>query len=136
MLLCCACYVVLVQERVAAAGLSRERANNMSFRDTRRANALDAMSSLRQDKSQRLTRDNAVHAALIKRKVRLDSHGKCLRGGYILKMLAEVGCRKLLIMSWHTKGHTQLHHDSCKHTLYPEILALGAWTACTATQRL
>jgi hypothetical protein len=58
------------QQREALAGLLRDRAQHTAQRDTFRATQIDKLGSARSDKAQRLERDEAVHAALLKRKVR------------------------------------------------------------------
>ncbi|KAG2499886.1 hypothetical protein HYH03_002175 [Edaphochlamys debaryana] len=56
------------QQREALATLLRERATTVAQRDTFRAGQMDKLHSARSDKAQRLDRDEAVHAALLKRK--------------------------------------------------------------------
>ncbi len=58
------------QQREALTALFRDRAQHSAQRDTLRATQMEKMSSARSDKAQKLGRDDAVHAALLKRKVR------------------------------------------------------------------
>ncbi|KAG2442556.1 hypothetical protein HXX76_002642 [Chlamydomonas incerta] len=60
------------QQREALAGLLRDRAQHTAQRDTFRATQMDKLGSARGDKSQRLERDEAVHAALLKRKEEME----------------------------------------------------------------
>ncbi|KAG2448325.1 hypothetical protein HYH02_006909 [Chlamydomonas schloesseri] len=60
------------QQREVLAGLLRDRAQHTAQRDTFRATQIDKLSSARSDKAQRLERDEAVHAALLKRKEEME----------------------------------------------------------------
>ncbi|GIL73035.1 hypothetical protein Vretimale_4669 [Volvox reticuliferus] len=62
----------LRQQREALAALFRERAQHTAQRDTFRATQIDKMGSARSDKAQKLARDDAVHAALLKRKEEME----------------------------------------------------------------
>lgn len=59
----------LKQQRMALTALLQDRAHAAADRDTFRHGQLDKLASARSDKAQRLARDEAVHAALLKRKV-------------------------------------------------------------------
>lgn len=59
----------LRQQRMALTALLHDRAQAAADRDTFRGGQLDKLTSARSDKAQRLARDEAVHAALLKRKV-------------------------------------------------------------------
>lgn len=59
----------LRQQREALATLLRERSQRRAQHDSLRATQMDKMSSSRGDKAQKLARDDAVHAALLKCKV-------------------------------------------------------------------
>ncbi|KXZ56759.1 hypothetical protein GPECTOR_1g684 [Gonium pectorale] len=60
------------QQREALATLLRERSQHAAQRDTFRAGQMEKLSSARSDKAQRLARDDAVHAALLKRKEEME----------------------------------------------------------------
>ncbi|GLC51118.1 hypothetical protein PLESTB_000467700 [Pleodorina starrii] len=62
----------LRQQREALATLLRERAQQAAQRDTFRAGQMEKMGSARSDKAQKLSRDDAVHAALLKRKEEME----------------------------------------------------------------
>ncbi|GFR40940.1 hypothetical protein Agub_g1600 [Astrephomene gubernaculifera] len=62
----------LRQQREALATLLRERAQHVAQRDTFRAGQMDRMHSGRSDKAQKLARDDAIHAALLKRKEEME----------------------------------------------------------------
>lgn len=59
------------QQQAVLAGMLRDRQRKVADQGTFRAAQTGKMASARSDKAQKLNRDDAVHAALLKRKVRV-----------------------------------------------------------------